>query len=209
MYDQIYWTLTFGDTVHHNPVTLRPQMRDYTVFIDGISKSFAATGVRVGWALGPADVLVKMRSINSHIGAWAPMGAQKAVSKYLLKTEAVDKYFATFKSEINDRLQNIFAGFQQMKKEGFNVDAIAPEAAIYLTIQIDYAGKQTAGGKLLATQADVTSYILDEAKIAIVPFYAFGATPDSSWYRLSVGTCKKEEIDEMLDMLKKALSKLS
>ncbi|MGB4845903.1 MAG: aminotransferase class I/II-fold pyridoxal phosphate-dependent enzyme [Ferruginibacter sp.] len=209
MYDQIYWTLTFGDTVHHNPVTLRPQMRDYTVFIDGISKSFAATGVRVGWALGPADVLVKMRSINSHIGAWAPMGAQKAVSKYLLKTEAVDKYFATFKSEINDRLQNIFAGFQQMKKEGFNVDAIAPEAAIYLTIQIDYAGKQTADGKLLATQADVTSYILDEAKIAIVPFYAFGATPDSSWYRLSVGTCKKEEIDEMLDMLKKALSKLS
>ena len=48
MYDQIYWTLTFGDTVHHNPVTINPAMKEFTIFIDGISKAFAATGVRVG-----------------------------------------------------------------------------------------------------------------------------------------------------------------
>ena len=209
MYDQIYWTLTFGDTVHFNPVTLNPAMKDYTIFIDGISKTFAATGVRVGWALGPAGVLVKMRSINSHLGAWAPMAEQKAVANYLGQTKAIDKYFIHFKAEINERLQRISSGLQQMKKEGFTVDAIAPQAAIYLTIQIDYAGKKTADGNLLATQADVTSYILDEAKIAVVPFYAFGAKPDSSWYRLSVGTCKKEEIDEMLGALKTALSKLN
>ena len=208
MYDQIYWTLTFGDTIHYNPVTLNPEMKQYTIFVDGISKAFAATGVRVGWALGPAEVLVKMRSINSHLGAWAPMAEQKAVAKYLLKTEAIDKYFVHFKSEIHERLQRIFAGLQQMKKEGFRVDAIAPEAAIYLTIQIDYAGKKTADGKLLATQADVTSYVLDDAKIAVVPFYAFGASPSSSWYRLSVGTCKKNEIDNMLGALKNALGKL-
>ena len=209
MYDQIYWTLTFGNTVHHNPVTLRPAMKAYTVFVDGISKAFAATGVRVGWALGPAEIIVKMRSINSHVGAWAPMAEQKAVASYLLKTASIDKYFTHFKDEINERLQKIFAGFQQMKKEGFCVDAITPEAAIYLTIQIDYTGKKTAEGKLLAAQADVTSYILDEAKLAVVPFYAFGAKPNSSWYRLSVGTCKKEEIDEMLGMLKSALQKLN
>ncbi len=209
MYDQIYWTLTFGDTVHYNPVTLNPAMKDYTIFIDGISKTFAATGVRVGWAMGPAEVLAKMRSINSHLGAWAPMAEQKAVANYLGKTEAIDKYFLHFKSEINERLQRISAGLQQMKKEGFHVDAIAPQAAIYLTIQIDYAGKKTAEGKLLANQADVTSYVLDEAKLAVVPFYAFGANTDSSWYRLSVGTCKKEEIDEMLGDLKSALGKLN
>jgi aspartate aminotransferase len=209
MYDQIYWTLTFGDTVHYNPVTLNPEMKNYTIFIDGISKAFAATGVRVGWAMGPADVLVKMRSINSHVGAWAPMAEQKAVANYLGQTAVIDKYFLHFKAEINIRLQNIFTGFQQMKKEGFRVDAVAPEAAIYLTIQIDYAGKTTADGKLLINQADVTSYVLDEAKLAVVPFYAFGASRDSSWYRLSVGTCKKEEINEMLAGLKNALSKLS
>ena len=209
MYDQIYWTLTFGDTVHYNPVTLNPAMKDYTIFIDGISKTFAATGVRVGWAMGPAEVLAKMRSINSHLGAWSPMAEQKAVARFLGKTEAIDKYFVHFKAEINERLNRIFNGFQQMKKEGFAVDAIAPQAAIYLTIQIDYAGKTTAGGKLLASQADVTSYILDEAKLAVVPFYAFGANASSSWYRLSVGTCKKEEIDEMLGALKNALKKLN
>ena len=57
MYDQIYWTLTFGNSVHYDPVSLRPEMRDYTIFIDGISKAFAATGVRVGWAFGPTAIL--------------------------------------------------------------------------------------------------------------------------------------------------------
>ena len=209
MYDQIYWTLTFGDTVHYNPVTLNPAMKEYTIFVDGISKTFAATGVRVGWAMGPAEVLVKMRSINSHIGAWAPMAEQKAVAIFLGKTDAIDTYFAHFKAEINERLQRISTGLQQLKNEGFNVDSIAPQAAIYLTIQIDYAGKKTPGGTVLATQADVTSYVLDEAKLAVVPFYAFGAKADSSWYRLSVGTCKKEEIDEMLGSLKSALQKLN
>lgn len=208
MYDQIYWTLTFGDTEHHNPVTLNPAMKAFTIFIDGISKAFAATGVRVGWALGPAAVLVKMRAINSHIGAWAPMAEQKAVAKYLLKTDELDKYYANFKAEIHVRLQNIFDGFQQMRSAGFHVDAIAPEAAIYLTVQINYAGKKTAEGKLLDTQADVTAYVLDEAKLAIVPFYCFGSSTDSSWYRLSVGTCKKEEINEMLQALRSALNKL-
>ncbi len=209
MYDQIYWTLTIGDTVHYNPVTLNPAMKAFTIFIDGISKAFAATGVRVGWAMGPASVLVKMRAINSHIGAWAPMAEQKAVAKYLLKTDDLDKYFANFKAEIHVRLQNIFDGFQQMKSAGFHVDAINPEAAIYLTVQINYAGKKTAAGKLLDTQADVTAYVLDEAKLAIVPFYCFGSGSESNWYRLSVGTCKKEEINEMLQALRSALSKLS
>ena len=58
-------------------------------------------------------------------------------------------------------------------------------------------------------QTDVTAYILTEAGLAIVPFSAFGASAGSSWYRLSVGTCKKEEIQEMLKKLKSALEKLS
>ncbi|HYD20513.1 MAG TPA: pyridoxal phosphate-dependent aminotransferase [Flavipsychrobacter sp.] len=48
MFDQMYFTLTYGDTVHHNPVSLRPEMKEYTIFIDGLSKSFSATGVACG-----------------------------------------------------------------------------------------------------------------------------------------------------------------
>lgn len=209
LYDQIYWTLTFGDTQHYNPVSLNPKMKAYTIFIDGISKAFAATGVRVGWSMGPAHLINKMKAINSHVGAWAPMAEQKAVSKFLLQKDNLDNWFTNFKAAVSERLERIYAGFQQLKKEGFTVDAVAPQAAIYLTIQIDLTGKKTAEGKLLETQADVTAYILNEAKIAVVPFYAFGAGKNSNWYRLSVGTCKTEEIDEMLMQLKEALKKLS
>ena len=79
----MYWQLTFGKTVHYDPVILRPEMRQYTIYIDAISKAFAATGVRVGWAMGPAEVLSKMKAILTHIGAWAPMAEQKAVARYL------------------------------------------------------------------------------------------------------------------------------
>jgi aspartate aminotransferase len=209
MYDQIYWTLTFGDTQHYNPVTLRPAMKAYTVFIDGISKAFAATGVRVGWSLGPASVIGKMKAINSHVGSWAPMAEQKAVAKFLAKTAAIDQYFSHFKAEVEERLRRIYSGFQQLKADGFSVDAVSPQAAIYLTIQIDLVGKKTAEGNVLEDQSQVTDYLLNEAKLAVVPFYAFGANKNSNWYRLSVGTCKKEEIDEMLGMLKTALQKLN
>jgi aspartate aminotransferase len=208
MYDQMYWTLTYGDSTHYNPVSLRPAMKDYTIFIDGISKAFAATGVRVGWALGPQHVLSKMRAINSHVGAWSPMAEQHATAKYLLQTSSIDEYILHFKKELEERLQLIYQGFQQLKAEGFSVDACAPQAAIYLTIQLNLAGKINTNGEQLATQSEVTAFILNEAKLAVVPFYAFGASKNSSWYRLSVGTCKKEEISGMLGQLKEALIKL-
>lgn len=209
MYDQMYWTLTFAGTEHYNPVTLRPELREVTVFIDGISKVFAATGVRVGWALGPEIIMSKMKAILSHVGAWAPMAEQKATAKYLLQSDAISKYLVHFKSEIDYRLQNIYNGFKHLKSEGYNVDVVAPQGAIYLAIKIDLVGKTRAYGKLLSTQEDVSAYILSEAKLAVVPFFAFGSSLNSPWYRLSVGTCKKEEIEEMFGKLREALGKLS
>lgn len=210
MYDQMYWHLTYGNISHYNPVSLRPEMRNYTIFIDAISKVFAATGVRVGWSLGPATIIAKMKSILTHVGAWAPMAEQKAVAYYLNQhRDNIKKYLNHFKSEIEERLRRIYDGLIQLKNEGLSVDAIAPEAAIYLTIKFDLVGKSTEDGKLLADQGAVTAYILNEAKLAVVPFYAFGASRSSAWYRLSIGTCKKEEINEMLLKLKEALKRLS
>ncbi len=209
MYDQIYWTLTHGETEHHNPVLLRPEMRDYTIFIDGISKAFAATGVRVGWAMGPKEIIVKMRGINSHVGSWAPFAEQKAVAWFLKDEDEVESYCKEFKSQLWLRLKGLFEGFQQLKSEGHSVDAIAPQAAIYLTVQLNLRGMKTADGKLLEKQEDVTSYILDEAKLALVPFSSFGTDKENSWYRLSIGTCKEKEIDEVIERLRNALQKLS
>jgi len=207
MFDQIYWTLTYGNTQHYNPVTLRPQMQEYTVFIDGISKAFAATGVRVGWALGPAGIIARMKALLSHIGAWAPMAEQKAVAQYLLQDDAISNHLKTFKQALEERLRKIYNGFISLKQKGYLVDAIVPQAAIYLTIKIDIVEK-SGNNAILKTQSDVTSYLLNEAKLAVVPFYAFGADNQSPWYRLSVGTCRLEEIDPMLVQLETALEKL-
>ena len=209
MFDQIYWTLTFGETIHHNPVTLRPKMKAYTVFVDGISKAFAATGVRVGWSMGPQDLIAKMKSINSHVGSWAPMAEQKAVAKFLMNEPALKKYFDHFKFEVNYRLAHLFEGFRNLHAEGYRVDAIKPEAAIYLSVQLDLVGKKTTEGKLISNQQEVTQYILDKAKLALVPFGFFGADKESSWYRLSIGCCKKEEIEGVFSNLRKALQELS
>ena len=209
MYDQIYWALTFGETKHYNPVALQPKMKDYTIFVDGISKAFASTGVRVGWSMGPEEIIVKMRSLNSHIGSWAPMAEQHAVAKFLVQDEAVHQYLVHFKKEVDFRLRKIFEGFQQLKSEGFSVDAVVPQAAIYLTVQINLVGKKTSEGKLLKEQTDVTEYLLTEAKLALVPFSAFGAGKENNWYRISVGCCKKDEIETVLKQLKEALQGLS
>ncbi len=207
MFDQMYSLLTYDNIKHYNPVALRPEMKEYTIFVDGISKSFAATGVRVGWALGPAPVLAKMRALLSHVGAWAPMAEQKATANFLTQNEAIDQYLTNFKSALQDRLKTIYQGLMQMKANGLPVDCIPPQAAIYLTIQIDLAGK-SVNGQLLETQKDVTEYLLTKAKLAVVPFYAFGAGNHSPWYRLSVGTCIKTEIPEMLALLENALMEI-
>ncbi len=209
MYDQIYWALTHGNTKHYDPVSLRPEMRNYTVFVDGISKSLAATGVRVGWSMGPKKLIDKMKAILTHVGAWAPKAEQMASAKYLNDLKQYDVFLAEQKQKISDRLEGFYKGFQQLKAEGHKVDAIAPQAAIYLTIKFALHGQKTSDGKVLATTKDVTKYILDEAKVAVVPFYAFGASEDSAWYRLSVGTCKIEDVDGIISNLRTALKKLS
>lgn len=208
MFDQMYWHLTYGAIQHQDPVSLRPAMKEYTIFIDAISKVFAATGVRVGWSMGPTALIQKMKMILTHIGAWAPMAEQKALTGFLGNTAAIDSYLTEFKAGIEKRLRAIHDGFQKMKAAGLAVDSITPEAAIYLTVQIDLKGKRTAENTLLDSQAAVTSYLLDEASLALVPFYAFGTGTDSPWYRLSVGTCKEEEIPIFLGKLEEAIRKL-
>ncbi|MCD6011124.1 MAG: aspartate aminotransferase [Flavipsychrobacter sp.] len=208
MFDQMYALLTYGGVKHYNPVALRPAMKDYTIFIDGISKSFAATGVRVGWSYGPAHVLGKMRALLSHMGAWAPMAEQKATANFLAQKEVIAKYFDHFRSELHERLVTLYNGFTAMKAKGLPIDCIAPQAALYLTIKLDIVGKHYEDGNLLHDQKEATEYILNKARLAIVPFYAFGASKHSPWYRVSVGTCNKAEIPEMLALLEHALEEL-
>lgn len=209
MYDQIYSLLTFDDITHVDPVSLYPEMRNYTIFVDGISKAFAATGVRVGWTFGPERIVGKMKSVLGHIGAWAPKAEQVATAEYMVQNDAIDSFIVDFKQEIKARLQGFYDGMQTLKQAGYAVDAIPPQAAIYLTIKLDLVGKTTASGHVLNAIEDVAAYVLNEAKVAIVPFYAFGSPRTSPWFRLSVGTTTQQDVKDAIASLRRALEKLS
>src|SRR5690606_1257637 len=144
-----------------------------------------------------------------HIGAWSPKAEQVASAEYLNLNGEVEEFLASFKSELNDRLVSFYEGIQTLKNKGYQVDAIPPQAAIYLTVKFDIQGKTTADGKILETVEDVCAYLLNEAKLAIVPFYAFGASKTSPWFRLSVGTSTLESIKACFVKLEQALEKLS
>ena len=208
LYDQIYWVLTYGETTHYHPVGLDERMRDYTIYVDGISKAFAATGVRVGWACGPKEVIDKMKLIISHIGAWSPKPEQWATANFLNELDNVSAYLTSFKDAIWQRLEGLYAQINTLKNEGFDVECIAPQAAIYLTVKIGVLGKTTSSGQKLTNAEEIAFFLINEAGVAIVPFYAFGGSRESEWFRISVGTIRVSDIAEIGKNLKKALSTL-
>ena len=207
LYDQIYWALTHG-VEHVDPVTTDPKMRPYTLFVDGISKSLAATGVRVGWTFGPKAIIDKMKSVLSHIGAWAPRAEQIAAAHFLADSQAYDKAISEINHKLSDRLNGFYTGFKKLQEEGYPIEVIAPEAAMYLTVKFNLTGRKN-GDELISDTRGVTHFLLEKAKVAIVPFYAFGASEDSTWYRLSVGTCSMEDVPDVVASLRRAMDGLS
>ncbi|QEM13600.1 pyridoxal phosphate-dependent aminotransferase [Mucilaginibacter rubeus] len=208
LYDQIYSQLTFGEHKHYDPVTLRPELKDYTIFVDGGSKCFAATGVRVGWGFGPELVIENMKAIVGHMGAWSPKPEQMAMAKFLTNEADVNSYLDDLKEKIQASLTALHEGFQEMKAGGLNVDSIEPMGAIYLTLKIDYSGKTTPDGKVLKDSADINFYLIKEAGAAFVPFSAFGTGDDVNWFRASVGATPLNEIEALIPRVKAALEKL-
>lgn len=208
MYDQIYSLLTFGDQIHYDPVNLRPELKDRVIYIDGISKCLAATGVRVGWAFGPEHVIDQMKTIVGHVGAWAPKPEQMATAKFIKQADQLGNYLSTFKEKVQRSLDALYQEIIRMKEDGFAVDAINPMGAIYLTVKVDYIGKKTPEGKVLQNSADVNFFLIKEAKMGIVPFSAFGTDSSINWFRASVGACSLDDIQQMIPRMRDALSKL-
>ncbi len=207
MYDQIYAMLTFGED-HYNPVSLFPEMKDYTIYVDGTSKCFAATGVRVGWGFGPSLVIDKMKALLTHVGAWAPKPEQEAVAEFLTDDSAVDKFLDDYKQKLNTSLKELHAGIQDLKSKGLAVESISPMGALYLTIKLDYLGKTTPEGKVIENSTDLVFYLINNAGMALVPFSAFGNDKSVPWFRASVGGCSLDDIKDCLPKLQKALENL-
>jgi aspartate aminotransferase len=206
MYDQVYWTLTFGGTRHVHPIAVCPEVAPYTVYVDGISKALAATGVRVGWIVAPPDLAGPMSGLLGHMGAWAPKAEQVAVARFLGDAEGMRSYHERMVAGVRERLDLLFQGIESMRAAGLPVEAIAPEGAIYLSVRFALAGRVAPDGTRLDGDEEVRRYLLRAAGVAIVPFQAFGVTTDTGWFRLSVGAVSPEQIARMLPRLRGAIS---
>jgi aspartate aminotransferase len=196
-YDQVYWQLTFGSARHATPPEVCPDVAPYTIMLDAASKSFAATGLRVGWAVMPPAARQRMADILGHVGAWAPKPEQVATAAFLEDEAAITAYHTTMRTRVRERLDLLAAGFEAMRAEGLPVEVIAPQGAIYLSVRIALPGHTNEATRRL---------LLDKAGFAVVPFQAFGLAEDSGWFRISVGAVGTADITAALPRVRAVLA---
>ena len=198
LWDQVYWMLTFGDNKHYAPPQVVPESAAYTIFVDGISKALAATGIRVGWTVAPPAVTARMTDIIGHLGAWAPKAEQLAVAQFLTQKVDIAAFHEQMIRELRLRLDALYNGLMAMKREGLPVDAIEPQGAIYLSAQFDLVDR-------LGTNEEIRKFLLEKAGFAVVPFQAFGLKREDGWFRLSAGAVSVRDCEEGLGRVREAL----
>ena len=209
MFDQVYWLTAYTDDVFYHAQTVNDEIGNYAIFIDGVSKNFAGTGIRVGWATGPSHIMEKMRAFIAHIGAWAPKAEQFATGEFLSNLDDVKSYLSEFNQRLQTVLDTLHHSFMALNAKGLPVRSIKPEASIYLSIQISIQGKTTADGKKLESVDDVHTFLLEKAKVAVLPFSWFGAHNCNDWFRISIGTCPENEAEAIVSSIEQAINSLS
>lgn len=182
MWDQVYWQLCFGSTVHVHPCKLLPACAPYVITVDAISKAFAATGLRVGWAVLPPPLANAMKALIGHIGAWAPRPEQLGTAALLDNPAAVADFRVGFHAALCERLDLVDRALSDL-----GIPHIAPAGAIYLSVRFDVFGKPGVGGAPMRTNEDIRRWLLEAVGIAVVPFQAFEMEEDTGWFRISVG----------------------
>jgi aspartate aminotransferase len=208
LYDQVYWMLTFGGLSHVIPQALRPEMAPYTILVDGISKAFAATGLRVGWVCAPPQLTAQFSAFLGHVGAWAPRPVQVGVAEMLADREAVAAARRTMQLGLQHRLNRLYAGMLALRRDGLPVEAVAPAGAMYLSVRFGSPGARGAGGAAPDSTEAIRRYLLERAGLAAVPFEAFGFDGEPGWFRLSVGSVSESAIGDLLVRLRGALEQL-
>ncbi|MCP4741263.1 MAG: pyridoxal phosphate-dependent aminotransferase, partial [Actinomycetales bacterium] len=176
--DEIYEHLVYGDAVFSSMPVLVPQLADQCVVINGVAKTYAMTGWRVGWMIGPTDVVKAATNLQSHatsnVANVSQIAALAAVSGDLA---AVDEMKVAF----DRRRRLIVEALNQIP----GVDCPTPEGAFYVYPSVKGVLDTDIRGHRPASSAELAALILDEVEVAVVPGEAFG-TP--GYMRLSYAT---------------------
>lgn len=197
--DEIYAALVYDGFVQRSLLSVAPDLAPRVVLIDGVSKTFAMTGWRVGWSIAPVALSKAMEMVQSQgatstatMAQWAALEALRSPPFQLEEMRAI---FAL-------RRDRLVAGLRALP----GVRCAMPEGAFYAFAEVTgWIGRTTAAGRTLHTDLDVAAWLLDEAHVAVVPGSAFGAP---GYMRLSYAV-SVENIDRALARITKALESLS
>jgi len=196
--DDIYEKIVYDDFQVHNILTLAPHLRDRTILINGVSKSYAMTGWRIGYALGPSDVIAAAAKIQSQSTSNPTSIAQAAALEAIRgpqdEVAVMVREFQKRRDVIVDRL-NAIDGITCRK----------PEGAFYVFPNVNGLLNRIGRGKKLSSPCDVADYLLEEAKVAVVPGEDFGS-PEH--IRFSYAT-SLEDIEKGCARVRQAVMKLS
>jgi aspartate/methionine/tyrosine aminotransferase len=166
--DEIYEHLVYGDTRFRSIVAEVPELADTAVVLNGVAKTYAMTGWRVGWMIGPADVVKAATNLQSHLTSNVANVCQRAalaaVSGDLSAVEAMRAAFDRRRRTIVSMLNEV---------EGFQCPE--PRGAFYAYPSVKGALGRDIGGRTASTSAELAEIILDEAEVAVVPGEAFGS----------------------------------
>ena len=202
VYDQVYSTMTAEHIEHIHPVQVCPEIFDYTITLDAISKSLTGTGLRLGWMALPPALAPPVVALIGHMGAWPARPIQKAAAELYSKPEVLEEYFRELDEKILNRMSILQERLGQLSQYG--VSYVQPEGGIYLTTRFDLFS--ALGVK---TNEEIRQWLLESAGVAIVPFQAFGLEEDSGWFRISVGAVSVGDITSAMDRLQTALESTS
>jgi aspartate aminotransferase len=195
--DDIYEKIIYANFPFTNIATVEPKMKDRTIVVNGVSKAYAMTGWRIGYAAGPEQIIAAINKIQSQNTSNPASISQKAAVEALNGDQSV---VGKMVSEFRIRRDVIV----QMLNDIPDVKCFSPEGAFYVFPNVSKIYGRSFHGKKITNSTELIEYLLDEANVATVPGAAFGS---DSHIRLSYAT-SMQNIEEGLKRIKNAIAKL-
>ncbi|HET6147088.1 MAG TPA: pyridoxal phosphate-dependent aminotransferase, partial [Polyangia bacterium] len=199
MTDDIYRTLLYGDARFFQPATISPEVRAHTIIIDGVSKAYSMTGWRVGFTAAPKAVIEGMATLQGQSTTHAASMAQAAA---LAAVEGPTDELEKMRVEFDKRRKVMVKGLREIA----GVKCVEPKGAFYAFPDLSvFIGKKTPEGKTIDNDGALCEYLIEAARVAVVPGSAFGAP---GYVRLSYATSMKN-VEEGVRRMAEALPKLT
>ncbi|HIJ78723.1 MAG: pyridoxal phosphate-dependent aminotransferase [Desulfobulbaceae bacterium] len=196
--DDIYDTIVYGDEKLPHILDVDPRLKEQTLILNGVSKSFAMTGWRMGYTLGPKHIIAAMNKIQSQSTSNPTSISQKAA---LAAVSGPQDFPTMMRDAFVPRLDFIMKALLEIP----NVTCVRPKGAFYVFPNLSaYFGREF-NGKIIGNSVELADYLLDEALMATVPGAAFG---DDKFVRFSFAS-SMATIEEGMKRLAEALGRLS